>query len=189
MVRPQPSFQPQTRLVDYDIHRGVGPDASEARMKILLIHGPNLNLFGTREPGVYGTITLEDINTRMVAAGKELGAEVRTFQSNHEGALIDAIHDARSWASGIVINPGAYGHYSHAIRDAIGSVTLPAIEVHMSNIHAREAFRRHSVLSEVVVGMVCGLGWRSYLCGIQSLVGLLRDRAGDSGESPKREGR
>ncbi|MBN1568784.1 MAG: type II 3-dehydroquinate dehydratase [Acidobacteria bacterium] len=145
-------------------------------MKILLIHGPNLNLLGKRSPEIYGTSSLDEINARMHSIAKEGGAELRTFQSNSEGALIDAIHEAADWADGIIINPGAYAHYSYAIRDALASVQLPAIEVHLSNIYAREEFRRQSVISSVVVGCVSGLGWRSYACGVQAMIGILQDR-------------
>jgi 3-dehydroquinate dehydratase-2 len=133
-------------------------------------------MLGTREPEVYGTLTLDDIDARMKRLGEENGAEVRTFQSNSEGALIDAIQDAMKWADGIVINPGAYTHYSHAIRDALSAVHLPAIEVHLSNIYSREEFRNHSVISPVVVGCIAGLGIRSYTCGILALIGILQDR-------------
>jgi 3-dehydroquinate dehydratase II len=145
--------------------------------KILLIHGPNLNLLGKREPQIYGTAGLDEINERMKRVAEEDGAELRVFQSNSEGALIGAIHDASNWADGIVINPGAYGHYSYAMRDALAAVGLPTIEVHLSNIYAREEFRHRSVISAVVVGSICGLGWRSYLCALQSLIGILKDRA------------
>jgi 3-dehydroquinate dehydratase II len=145
-------------------------------MKILLIHGPNLNLLGKREPGIYGTSGLEEINARMQQIAKENEVELRVFQSNHEGALIDAIHDAAQWADGIVINPGAYGHYSYALRDALAAVQLPAIEVHISNIYAREEFRYKSVISSVVVGNISGLGWRSYQCGLQALIDIIGDR-------------
>lgn len=144
--------------------------------KILLIHGPNLNLLGKREPGIYGLLSLDDINARMKSFAEENGAELRTLQSNSEGALVDAIQDAAAWADGIVINPGAYTHYSYAIRDALAAVGLPAMEVHMSNIHAREDFRRHSVISAVAEGSVVGLGWRSYLLAIEGLIGILQDR-------------
>ena len=137
---------------------------------ILLIHGPNLNLLGTREPEVYGSHTLDDINQLLQQRAAEIGVSIRAVQSNHEGAIIDAIHDARSWADGILINPGAFTHYSYAIRDAISSAALPAVEVHLSNIHAREPFRQISVLAPVCVGQISGFGWRSYLLGLQALV-------------------
>jgi 3-dehydroquinate dehydratase II len=145
--------------------------------KILLIHGPNLNLLGKREPGIYGTSGLYEINERMKHLAEENGAELRVFQSNSEGALIDAIHEAGNWADGIVINPGAYGHYSYAIRDALAAVHLPTIEVHISNVFAREEFRYKSVIASIAIGCITGLGWRSYACGIQSLIGMLQDRA------------
>ncbi len=148
--------------------------------KILLIHGPNLNMLGRREPEVYGTFTLDDINARMMRIADENGAELRTFQSNSEGALIDAIQESVNWADGIVINPGAYSHYSYAIRDALASVRLPAIEVHLSNIYAREEFRNHSVISAAVVGCIAGLGLRSYRCALESLIGILQERANGS---------
>jgi 3-dehydroquinate dehydratase-2 len=144
--------------------------------KILLIHGPNLNLLGRREPGIYGTSSLDEINLRMKQLAEERQAELRIFQSNSEGALIDAIHEAGNWADGIVINPGAYGHYSFAIRDALAAVNLPAIEVHLSNIFAREEFRYKSVLSAVVMGSISGLGWRSYACGIHALISILQEK-------------
>jgi 3-dehydroquinate dehydratase II len=146
-------------------------------IKILLIHGPNLNLLGTRSPEIYGNSGLDEINARMKTIADSGGAELRTFQSNSEGALIDAIHDAAKWADGIVINPGAYAHYSYAIRDALASVNVPAIEVHLSNIYAREEFRQRSVISPVVAGCISGLGWRSYACGIQAMIGMLQDKA------------
>jgi len=145
--------------------------------KILLMHGPSLNLLGWREPGIYGTVGFDEINARMKRVAAENGAELRVFQSNSEGALVDAIHDARNWADGIVINPGAYAHYSIAIRDALSAVKLPTIEVHLSNVHAREEFRHKLVLSPVCVAVICGLGWRSYLVGVQSLISILQDRA------------
>ena len=145
--------------------------------RILLIHGPNLNMLGRREPEVYGTLTLDAINARMKQIAEENGAELRVFQSNSEGALIDAIHEAAGWADGIVINPGAYSHYSYAIRDALTAVHLPAIEVHLSNIFAREEFRNHSVISAVVLGCIAGFGWRSYACGLQALIDILKDRS------------
>jgi len=133
-------------------------------------------MLGRREPEVYGTMTLDDINARMKQIAEENGAELRVFQSNSEGALIDAIQEAADWADGIVINPGAYSHYSHAIRDALTAVHLPAIEVHLSNIYAREEFRNHSVISAGVLGCIAGLGWRSYACGLQELINILKDK-------------
>ncbi len=146
-------------------------------IRILLIHGPNLNLLGKREPGIYGLSSLEEINGNMERYAGEQGAELRIVQSNGEGALIDAIQQAAGWADGIVINPGAYTHYSLAIRDALAAVGLPTIEVHMTNIYAREKFRRRSVISPVATGTVCGLGWRSYALGIEALIGVVRDRS------------
>mgnify|MGYP006437999111 CR=1 FL=1 len=138
--------------------------------KILILHGPNLNLLGLREPEVYGSLTLEDINVRLVEAGREWGAEVRTSQSNSEGALIDALHQAREWAVGVVFNPGAYTHTSVALRDAIAAIEIPVVEVHLSNVYAREEFRHTSLLAPVCLGKISGFGWRSYLMGLQALI-------------------
>jgi 3-dehydroquinate dehydratase II len=143
--------------------------------KIAVIHGPNLNLLGTREKNIYGAVTLEEINRRLVEAAGDLH-EIRTFQSNHEGAVIDFIHEARTWADGLLMNPGAFTHYSYALRDAVAGVALPAVEVHLSNIHQREEFRHHSVVAPVCVGQICGFGWRSYLHGLQALLDYLADQ-------------
>ena len=143
--------------------------------KILLIHGPNLNLLGKREPQIYGTSGLDEINAQMKRLAEENEVELRILQSNSEGTLIDAIHEAGEWADGIIINPGAYGHYSYAIRDALAAVSLPAIEVHISNIYAREEFRYKSVIAPVMVGCITGLGWRSYTCGFEALLGILKE--------------
>jgi 3-dehydroquinate dehydratase-2 len=139
-------------------------------MKILILHGPNLNLLGTREPEVYGSMTLDDINNKLIELGKELGAEIKCAQSNHEGALIDALHDARTWANGVVFNPGGYTHTSIALRDAISAIQIPVIEVHLSNVYAREEFRHTSMISAVCKGKIAGLGWKSYALALRAIV-------------------
>ena len=143
-------------------------------MKILILHGPNLNLLGTREPDVYGSMTLDDINNKLIELGKDLGAEVKCQQSNHEGELIDALHDARTGADGVVFNPGGYTHTSVALRDAISAIQIPVVEVHLSNVYAREEFRHVSMISAVCEGKITGFGWRSYLLGLRALVDILK---------------
>ena len=143
-------------------------------MKILILHDPNLNLLGTREPEVYGSMTLGDIDKKIIRLGKELGAEIKCLQSNHEGALIDALHDARTWANGVVFNPGGYTHTSVALRDAISAIVIPVIEVHLSNVYAREEFRHTSLVSAVCKGKVSGFGWRSYELGLRGLVDIIK---------------
>ena len=145
------------------------------RCKILVLHGPNLNLLGEREPEIYGTMTLEELNAEIERFAGQRGVEVRIYQSNHEGGLIDLIHEHRRWADGIVINPGALTHYSYALRDAVAAVSIPTVEVHLSDIDRREPFRRRSVIKEVCASQLFGKGSQSYLLGI----GLLAKREGN----------
>lgn len=144
-------------------------------LKILVLHGPNLNLTGFREPDVYGKKPLADIDADILSAAAKMNIEARILQSNSEGVLIDTIQEHRQWADGIVINPGALTHYSISLRDALVSVRLPVVEVHLSNVHAREEFRRHSVISPVTVGQIVGFGSHGYLLALQALSFIQRD--------------
>lgn len=144
---------------------------SVADTKILVLHGPNLNLLGTREPDVYGQETLKDVDEGLSLLAVELGVGIESFQSNHEGELIDRIHAAREQGvGGILINPGGLTHTSVALRDALAAVAIPAVEVHLSNVHAREPFRHHSYISPVAIGQICGFGVASYQLALRGLV-------------------
>ncbi len=146
--------------------------------RVLVVHGPNLNLLGEREPEVYGALTLDEINARLADWAEVRGLELKTFQSNHEGALLDFIQAERRWAQGIVINPGALTHTSVALRDCLAAVALPAVEVHLSDIQNREPFRRHSYLKDVCIAQIGGYGWASYLKGLEALLERADQRAG-----------
>jgi 3-dehydroquinate dehydratase II len=142
-------------------------------MNILMLHGVNHDMFGKRDPKQYGTITLAEIDAKLAALGKELGANVTSFQTNHEGAMCERIHQAfRDNVDAVLINAGAWTHYSYAIRDALAILTCPIVEVHMSNVHAREAFRHHSVFAEIVKGQICGFGAESYQLALRAGVSL-----------------
>ena len=138
--------------------------------KILVIHGPNLNLLGEREPGIYGDVSFDKLNERIMEHAQKLGLECEIFQSNHEGAIIDKIHEARLDKCGIVLNAGAYTHYSYAIRDAISAIRIPVIEVHISNVFARDEFRKNSVIAPVCKGCISGFGLASYFMAVDALV-------------------
>ena len=144
-------------------------------MKVLVVHGPNLNMLGKRDPGIYGDQTLEDINARIKSRAGQLGVEIDIFQSNGEGAIIDFIQGASNDAGGIVINPGAYGHYSYAVHDALLDTGLPVIEVHLSNVFARDQWRRTSVIAPMAKGVVSGFGWRSYTAALDLIVAMGRE--------------
>ncbi len=156
-------------------------------MNILVLHGPNLNLLGTREPEIYGRETLAQIDAQLREAAERETIQLRIVQSNHEGALIDELHKARAeHFDGVLINPGAFTHYSYALRDAIAAVDLPTVEVHLSNVHRREPFRHQSVLAPVCIGQVMGFGAPSYLLGLQGLIGYL-SRLKSSGSEPPQD--
>ena len=145
-------------------------------MRVLMLHGINHNMFGKRDPVQYGTITLAEIDARLQALGRELGVEVESFQTNHEGAMCERIHQGFvDGVDAVLINAGAWTHYSYGLRDALAILTVPVVEIHMSNIHAREAFRHHSVFAEIVRGQICGFGVDSYLLGLRAAVSASRE--------------
>lgn len=146
-------------------------------LSIIVLNGPNLNMLGIREPDVYGALSLADIESQLAAQGEQLGVKISFFQSNHEGGLLDTIHAAYGLHDGIMINPGALTHYSYALRDGLSAVGLPVVEVHMSNIHKREAFRHTSVIAPIAIGQVAGFGAASYALGLAALVGHLRQQS------------
>ena len=146
-------------------------------MKILMLHGINHNMFGKRDPVQYGTVTLAEIDAKLVALGAELGVEIESFQSNHEGAMVERIHQGYAeGVDGVLINAGAWTHYSYGIRDALAILTVPVVELHMSNIHARESFRHHSVFAEIVLGQIAGFGVDSYLLALRAAVSAAQAR-------------
>ena len=151
-----------------------GSAENPSRPRLLVLHGPNLNLLGTREPEHYGRVTLSDINLSLAQMADTAGVDLECFQSNHEGALIERIHDAREQGvRAIIINPAAYTHTSVALRDAISAVAIPFVEVHLSNVHAREPFRHHSYFSDLAIGVICGLGHQGYLLALEYLLNKL----------------
>lgn len=165
-------FTPQNCLVQFFLLPVV---SQHNHMKILILHGPNLNLLGKREPAIYGSLSLEEINGRIRDLASELGVEAVYFQSNHEGELVQKIQDAMGVFDALVINPGAYTHTSIALRDAIASTGIPVVEVHLSNIYKREEFRQHSYISGVAAGQITGFGVESYLLGLRAAVQVARD--------------
>jgi 3-dehydroquinate dehydratase II len=156
---------------------GVLTSETTSLMKILVLHGVNLNMFGKRDPALYGTTTLSEINASLTTLAKELGAQIEAFQTNLEGAMVERIHQAHAdGTQAVVINAGAWTHYSHALADALAILKCPIVEVHMSNIHAREAFRQVSVFAEIVKGQICGFGADSYLLGLRAAVSAVQAR-------------
>ena len=147
-------------------------------MKVLVLHGVNFNMFGYRDPKVYGTITLDEINAEISALAAELDVEVESFQSNHEGDIVERIHKGYfDKVDAVIINAGAWTHYSYGLRDALAIITGPVVEVHMSNIHAREEFRHHSVFAEIATGQICGFGAETYLLGLRAAVAAVQAKA------------
>ena len=145
---------------------------------ILVLHGPNLNALGRRDRHHYGTLTLDDINRRIAERAEQLGVTVDCFQSNHEGALIDRLQESAGQIDGVVVNAGALTHYGLSLKDALTDARVPVVEVHLSNIHAREEWRRRSVLADTALGQIAGLGWRGYTAALEALVGIIADEAG-----------
>lgn len=152
---------------------GAATPAKSCNLSVIVLHGPNLNLLGLREPEIYGATTLAQIDSQLIELGVNLGATVQSFQSNHEGVIVDTVHAARDHHQGILINAGAYTHTSIAIRDAISAVQIPTVEVHLSNIYKREEFRHHSYLASIVVGQISGFGADSYYLGLRALIAHL----------------
>lgn len=162
------------RVSPFTFHVSPNQEVGKTDMKLLVINGPNLNMLGIREPEKYGNASLSDIEKDLYAYSFELGIDIETFQSNHEGEIIDKIQQAMGKFEGILINPGAYAHTSVAIRDAISSINLPCVEIHMTNIHAREEFRQKSLLAAVCAGQISGFGQNSYKLGLKALCDLLK---------------